>query len=65
MTDDPLVEEARKAGQAYIDSFNGDLDALFADLQRRTEEARRAGREVASLPPRPAQPRPEGVKQPG
>ncbi len=50
MKDDPVVEEARKAGQAYIESFHGDLKAVFADLQRRTEEARRAGRQVVSLP---------------
>jgi hypothetical protein len=48
MTDDPIVEEARKAGKAYIDSFGGDLKAVFADLQKRTEEARRAGHPVAS-----------------
>jgi len=65
MTDDPIVEEARKAGQDYIDSFNGDLKAVFADLQRRTEEARRAGRQVGSLPPRPVEPRPEPAKQAG
>lgn len=52
MTDDPIVEEVRRAGQAYIDSFNGDLAAVVADLQRRTEEARRAGREVVSCPPK-------------
>jgi hypothetical protein len=32
---DPLVEEARRAGQAYIDSFKGDLKAACADLRRR------------------------------
>ncbi|RJP33984.1 MAG: hypothetical protein C4547_11405 [Phycisphaerales bacterium] len=53
MTDDPIVEEVRKAGQAYIDSFGGDLAAVVADLQRRTEEARRAGRKVVALRPRP------------
>jgi hypothetical protein len=47
---DPLVEEARKAGQAYIDSFKGDLKAVCADLRRR---ARAEGREVVSLPPKP------------
>jgi hypothetical protein len=48
VTDDPIVEEARQAGKAYIDSFGGDLKAVFADLQKRTEEARRAGHPVAS-----------------
>jgi hypothetical protein len=65
MNDDPIVEEARKAGQAYIDSFNGDLKAVFADLQRRTEEAHRAGHQVASLPPRHVEPQPEPAKQTG
>jgi len=49
---DPIVEEARNAGQAYIDSFKGDLKAVFADLRRRTEEARRAGWRVVSHPPK-------------
>jgi len=53
MNDDPLVEEARRAGQAYCERFNNDLDAIFEDLHRRTEEARNAGRKVVSLPPRP------------
>jgi hypothetical protein len=47
---DPLVEEARKAGQAYIDSFKGDLRAVCGDLRRR---ARQEGRTVVSLPAKP------------
>jgi hypothetical protein len=47
---DPLIDEARKAGQAYIDSFKGDLKAVCADLRRR---AREEGRTVVSLPPKP------------
>jgi hypothetical protein len=62
MRDDPLVEEARRAGQAYIDSFKGDWGALIADLRRRSEEA---GRTVVSLPPRPAKPRIEPTKKAG
>lgn len=50
---DPLVEEARKAGQAYLDSFKGDLSAACADLRRR---AREEGRKVVSLPPKPPMP---------
>ncbi len=65
MTDDPIVEEARRAGQAYVESFHGDLKAVIADLQRRTEEARRTGREVVSFPPRPVEPRPEHAGQAG
>lgn len=55
MTDeDPIVEEARRAGQAYIHSFQGDWKAMIADLQRRSEER---GVKTVSLPPRrPQQP---------
>ena len=63
MIDDPIVEEARQAGQAYIDSFNGDLKAVFADLERRREEARRAGHVVASPAPPSTESRPEPIKQ--
>lgn len=55
MKDDPLVEEARRAGQAYIDSFKGDWRAMIADLRAR---ARREGRSVVSLPPKPPRRRP-------
>lgn len=51
MTEDPIVEEVRKAGQAYVDSFRGDWKALFEDLRRRTEEARQQGWRVVSMPP--------------
>ena len=50
MTDtDPLIEEARKAGQAYMDSFKGDRAAMLEDLRRRAEQE---GRQVVSRPPR-------------
>jgi hypothetical protein len=47
--EDPIVEEARRAGQQYVDSFKGDWQALIADLRRRAEQA---GRTPVSLPPR-------------
>ncbi len=54
---DPLVEEARKAGEAYIKSFKGDRKALLADLRRRQQEE---GQRVVSLPPKsPRQRAPE------
>ena len=46
---DPLIDEARKAGQAYIDSFKGDLKAVCADL--RNEPVQRAFR--IEMIPRP------------
>jgi len=60
MTEDPLIEEARKAGQAYIDSFKGDWKAMVEDLRRREEQARREGRRVVSLPPKPPRVRASG-----
>src|SRR5438270_13291893 len=38
MRTDPIVEEARQAGQKYADSFNGDWKALADDLNRRAQE---------------------------
>jgi hypothetical protein len=55
MNHDPVVEEARAAGQAYVNSFNGDWKALLADLRRRSEEG---GRRPVSLPPKAPKPRP-------
>jgi hypothetical protein len=57
---DPLVEEARRAGDAYLKRFNYDMKAAFADLRRRSEAARQAGRKVVSLPPRRVQPKGAG-----
>jgi hypothetical protein len=48
-----LIEQARQAGQAYIDSFGGDLSAVSADLRRRAE---REGRRIVSYPPKPPHP---------
>ena len=49
MRNDPLVEEARQAGQRYIDSFKGDRKALIADMKRRALEE---GRKLVPPPPR-------------
>jgi len=45
-----LIEEARRAGQAYIDSFHGDLKAVCADLRRRAEAE---GRKIVTRLPNP------------
>ena len=52
MNDDPIVDEVRRAGDEYFKRFNYDLKAAFAELRRRTEELRKAGRKVVSRPPR-------------
>jgi hypothetical protein len=46
---DELIEEVRKAGQAYIDSFKGDRKAMLEDIRRRQAEE---GRSVVNLPPK-------------
>jgi hypothetical protein len=54
--DDPIVAEVRRARAAIFAKYNNDLRAFASAMQAKTEEARLAGREVVSLPPR----RPEG-----
>ena len=46
---DPIVEEVRKARDAYAKRFNYDLDAICQDLQ---EKQRLGKRKVISLPPK-------------
>ena len=54
MTDDPIVEEVRRYREQYAAQFHFDLAAMFDDLRRGTEEAKRSGRTVIALPPRRA-----------
>jgi hypothetical protein len=54
MQDDPLVEEARAAGKAYIDSFKGDRQALLEDLRKREQAS---GRKVVYRSPKPVRDR--------
>ncbi|HEX4055283.1 MAG TPA: hypothetical protein VHX86_13550 [Tepidisphaeraceae bacterium] len=49
---DPIVDEIRRAGEAYLSQFNFDVKAACDDLRRRTDEARREGRRVVSFPPK-------------
>jgi hypothetical protein len=62
MTEDPIVEEVRRAGAAYFQRFNNDIKAVMEDLRRRSEQA---GRTVVSRPPRLAKPRPARSRQAG
>lgn len=50
MKDDPIVDEVRKAGEAYLAQFNFDMKTACDDLRKRSEAA---GRKTVSLPPRP------------
>ena len=54
MKNDPIVEEVRRTREKLFAEFNYDLAAFGRHLQERTEVAKKAGRKVVPLPPRPA-----------
>jgi hypothetical protein len=58
--DDPIVAEVRRAREEIAARFNYDLNAIFENARRCTEEAAIAGHKVVSLPPR----RPQGWTEP-
>lgn len=49
MRHDEIVEEIHKIRDRYAQSFNYDLKAIFADLQKKQAES---GKKVVSLPPK-------------
>ena len=49
MTNDPIVEEVRKARNDYAKKFDYDLDEIYRDLKRRQEQP---GKKLISLPPK-------------
>lgn len=51
MTNNPIVDEVHRIRQEILARFNDDLGAYVQYLQRRTEEAARAGRTVRNVPP--------------
>jgi len=62
MKDDPIVDEVRCAGEAYLAQFGFDLKKACEDLQRRSEEA---GRKTVTRPPRPVRQCREPAKRAG
>ncbi|MGA2498373.1 MAG: hypothetical protein ABSH20_11565 [Tepidisphaeraceae bacterium] len=52
MIENPIVDEVHRAREQILARYGGDLRALVKDAQRRTEDAARAGRLVASPPRR-------------
>jgi hypothetical protein len=50
MLQDEIVEEIHRIREEYSRSFNHDLKAIFADLQKQQSES---GREVVSLSRKP------------
>lgn len=55
MTEDPIVDEVRRWREEYAAQFDFNLDAIFDDLRRRTEQAHQAGLAVVNAPPRPVE----------
>ena len=49
MWQDEILDEIHKVREEHTKAFNYDLDAMFADWQRRQSEG---GREVVSSPPK-------------
>ncbi|MDG2990584.1 hypothetical protein L3556_06495 [Candidatus Synechococcus calcipolaris G9] len=49
MGQDEILDEIHKIREEHAKSFNYDLDAMFADWQKRQSED---GRKVVSLPPK-------------
>ncbi len=49
MWPDEILDEIHKFREEHAKSFNYDLDAMFADWQKRQAES---GRQVVSLPPK-------------
>ena len=56
MMDDPIVEEVHRIREEMLARYGGDLHALITDMQKRTEEAARSGREVSTPQARPFEP---------
>jgi hypothetical protein len=50
VSSDPVVEEVRRVREQIYAGYNYDLKAMCEDLQRRTEEAAKAGRRVIHTP---------------
>jgi hypothetical protein len=60
MKNESIVDEIHRIREQILEEYGGDLRALVKAMQRKTEEAARAGRKVVALPPR----RPEGWTEP-
>jgi hypothetical protein len=58
---DPIVEEVRRARDAYAARFNYDLRAIFHDLK---EQEKRSGRKLVSYAESPNGVEPNKVPQP-
>ena len=55
MSENPIVEEVHRIRDEMLAEHGGDLKALIESLRQQTEDDARVGRQVVTLPPRPAQ----------
>jgi hypothetical protein len=54
--DERMLTEGRTAGNQYIASFNGDWDAMLADLEKKRQEGQSAGFKSAGFKSADVQP---------
>jgi hypothetical protein len=52
MIENTIVEEIHRIREQLVAEHNGDLRAMLATIRRGTEQAAKAGRQVASPTPR-------------
>ncbi len=55
MTENPIVEEIHRIREQMLAECGGDMKKYMDGIRKREEESACAGRQVVSLPPRPAQ----------
>jgi hypothetical protein len=65
MSENAIVEEVHRIREEMLAEHGGDLKALIESMRQKTDEAARAGRQVVTLPPRPAQPHPPVTRKVG
>ena len=53
MWEDEIVAEVRRVRESHAERFDYDLNAIYLDLKQQEKES---GRELISLPPKPAIP---------
>jgi hypothetical protein len=51
MIDNPIVDEVHHIREQMLAEYGGNLRALVADAQRRTDDAARAGHKILPVPP--------------
>ncbi len=51
MTEDPIVQEVRRAREAYVERMGFDLNAIYRDIKSRE---RTSGRRLVSFASKPA-----------